>query len=107
MHLAQGYEYTYNVTNVEYTEFDRLGVADECLEGSQYSRYPANTNVLYIGLEVGFRFYCHHHLETFIHRRQPVSNATLHANGVVTWCSIVTNSAEMPDTCRSSRLWPD
>lgn len=48
----QGYEYTYNVTNVEYTEFDRLGVADECLEGSQYSRYPANTNVLYIGLEV-------------------------------------------------------
>ena len=51
---AQGYEYTYNVTNVEYTEFDRLGVADECLEGSQYSRYPANTNVLYIGLEVVF-----------------------------------------------------
>ena len=49
---AQGYEYIYNVTNVEYTEFDRLGVADECLEGSQYSRYPANTNVLYIGLEV-------------------------------------------------------
>ena len=49
---TQGYEYTYNVTNVEYTEFDRLGVADECLEGSQYSRYPANTNVLYIGLEV-------------------------------------------------------
>lgn len=40
------------MTNVEYTEFDRLGVADECLEGSQYSRYPANTNVLYIGLEV-------------------------------------------------------
>lgn len=35
---------------MEYTEFDRLGVADECLEGSQYSRYPANTNVLYIGL---------------------------------------------------------
>ena len=51
---AQGHEYTYNVTNVEYTEFDRLGVADECLEGSQYSRYPANTNVLYIGLEVVF-----------------------------------------------------
>lgn len=50
-----GYEYAYNVTNVEYTEFDRLGVPDECLDGSQYSRYPANTNVLYIGLQVSIR----------------------------------------------------
>ncbi|CAL8466978.1 g6514 [Coccomyxa elongata] len=48
---GDGYEYAYNVTNVEYTEFDRLGVPDECLDGSQYSRYPANTNVLYIGLQ--------------------------------------------------------
>ena len=47
------YEYAYNVTNVEYTEFGRLGVPDECLEGSQFSRYPANTNVLYVGLKVG------------------------------------------------------
>ena len=50
---GEGYEYAYNVTNVEYTEFGRLGVSDECLDGSsQYSRYPANTNVLYIGLKV-------------------------------------------------------
>ncbi len=48
---GDGYEYVYNVTNVEYTEFGRLGVSDECLDGSQYSRYPANTNVLYIGLK--------------------------------------------------------
>lgn len=51
---GDGYEYAYNVTNVEYTEFDRLGVSDECLDGSHYSRYPANTNVLYIGLKVDF-----------------------------------------------------
>lgn len=53
---GEGYEYAYNVTNVEYTEFGRLGVSDECLDGSQYSRYPANTNVLYIGLKVTFTF---------------------------------------------------
>lgn len=47
-----GAEYAYNVTNVEYTEFDRLGVDDECGEdGGQYSRFPANTNVLYVGLK--------------------------------------------------------
>ena len=40
------------MTNVEYTEFGRLGVSDECAEGSQLSRYPANTNVLYVGLKV-------------------------------------------------------
>jgi hypothetical protein len=45
------YEYAYNVTNVEYTEFGRLGVSDECADGSQLSRYPANTNVLYVGLK--------------------------------------------------------
>lgn len=55
---GKGYEYAYNVTNVEYTEFDRLGVSDECLDGSQYSRYPANTNVLYIGLKVHLCFKC-------------------------------------------------
>ena len=41
-------------------------------------------------------------LETFIHRRQPVSNATLHANGVLTCCSIVLYSAKMQGTCRNS-----
>ncbi|KAK9801940.1 hypothetical protein WJX73_008251 [Symbiochloris irregularis] len=43
-------EHTYNVTNVEYTEFEKLGISDECAEGSGYSRFPANTNVLYVGL---------------------------------------------------------
>jgi hypothetical protein len=47
--------YEYNLTNVEYTEFDRLGIRDEPLEGSsgaaQLSVFPANTNVLYVGLK--------------------------------------------------------
>ncbi|KAK9823989.1 hypothetical protein WJX72_006832 [[Myrmecia] bisecta] len=48
---GRGVEYAYNVTNVEYTEFERLGICDECAEGSQFSRFPANTNVLYVGLK--------------------------------------------------------
>ncbi|KAK9833071.1 hypothetical protein WJX74_006343 [Apatococcus lobatus] len=46
-----GTEWGYNVTNIEYTEFERLGVTDQPAEGSQFSRFPANTNVLYIGLK--------------------------------------------------------
>lgn len=42
------------MTNVEYTEFERLGFADEqAAEGSNLSKFPANTNVLYVGLQVG------------------------------------------------------
>ena len=44
------------MTNVEYTEFERLGISDECAENSQYSRFPANTNVLYVGLQVASLF---------------------------------------------------
>ena len=55
---GRGHEYAYNHTNVEYTEFGRLGVADECAEGGggEYSRFPANTNVLYIGLKARARW---------------------------------------------------
>ncbi|KAF8056255.1 UGP3 [Scenedesmus sp. PABB004] len=43
--------YDYAVTNVEYTEFERLGITDQPLhEGSQHSAFPANTNILYAGL---------------------------------------------------------
>lgn len=47
--------YEYNLTNIEYTEFGRLGITDEAVEGApgaaQLSVYPANTNVLYVGLQ--------------------------------------------------------
>ena len=49
---GSGFEYAYNVTNVEYTEFDRLGISEEPRDGGQMSCFPANTNVLYIGLQV-------------------------------------------------------
>lgn len=42
--------YEYGVTNVEYTEFERLGVSDVAAEGSEHSVFPANTNILYVGL---------------------------------------------------------
>lgn len=48
----QGPEFIYNVTNLEYTEFEKYGFTDECEEGSGFSRYPANTNVLYVSLKV-------------------------------------------------------
>ena len=40
----------YNVSNLEYTEFGRLGVEDVPREGSCASAFPANTNVLYVAL---------------------------------------------------------
>ena len=40
------------MTNIEYTEFKRLGIADEAqCEGSALSVFPANTNVLYLDLK--------------------------------------------------------
>ena len=49
------WQYQYGLTNIEYTEFDRLGITDQPLEGAsgaaQLSVFPANTNVLYIGLK--------------------------------------------------------
>ena len=45
-----GYEYHYGVTNVEYTEFQRLGIQDVAIgDGSNQSCFPANTNILYVG----------------------------------------------------------
>jgi hypothetical protein len=44
--------YAYGITNIEYTEFKRLGIRDEAQsEGSRLSVFPANTNVLYLGLQ--------------------------------------------------------
>eukprot|EP00887_Chlorella_sp_A99_P002643 scaffold6.g2643.t1 len=43
-----GGAYSYRITNVEYTEFARLGVADASVdETSNHSVFPANANVLY------------------------------------------------------------
>lgn len=45
------WEYEYAITNVEYTEFERLGISDQAVdEGSTHSVFPANTNILYVGL---------------------------------------------------------
>ncbi|GAX76097.1 hypothetical protein CEUSTIGMA_g3540.t1 [Chlamydomonas eustigma] len=48
------WQYEYGLTNIEYTEFDRLGITDQPVEGAhdaaQLSAFPANTNVLYVGL---------------------------------------------------------
>lgn len=43
--------HSYRVTNVEYTEFERLGIEDKGVsENSEHSAFPANTNVLFLGL---------------------------------------------------------
>lgn len=47
---AYGY-WEYGITCIEYTEFDKLGIADApVLPGSMQAQYPANTNVLYVDL---------------------------------------------------------
>ena len=49
----EGYGFEYAVTNIEYTEFQRLGIQDEAQAGgSRLSVFPANTNVLYVNLKV-------------------------------------------------------
>jgi len=49
-------EEEYVMTNVEYTEFEKLGMSDRPLEaGSATSAFPANTNILYVGLEAARR----------------------------------------------------
>jgi hypothetical protein len=48
---AAARRHSYHVTNVEYTEFERLGIEDKAAaDGSSLSLFPANTNVLYVGL---------------------------------------------------------
>lgn len=47
-----GWQHAYSYTNIEYTEFERLGMSDEPMAGSATtSRFPANTNVLYVSLK--------------------------------------------------------
>lgn len=42
----------YNISCIEYTEFDRLGIVDVPMDaGSGSSAFPANTNVLYVKLD--------------------------------------------------------
>lgn len=42
--------YACGITNVEYTEFQKLGILDQAVEeGSNESAFPANTNILYVG----------------------------------------------------------
>ena len=46
------WRHDYAITNVEYTEFERLGIADVAVdEASNTSVFPANTNILYVGLD--------------------------------------------------------
>lgn len=45
-------EYEYCISNIEYTEFEQSGIKDFPKEpGSPYSRFPANTNILFIDLQ--------------------------------------------------------
>ena len=42
---------TCRISNVEYTEFTKHGIEDKAVNGSNHSLFPANTNVLYLGLD--------------------------------------------------------
>jgi hypothetical protein len=48
--IPDGYEYL--ITNIEYTDFEQKGIEDTPeSKGSLYSRFPANTNILFIDLQ--------------------------------------------------------
>ncbi len=46
--LPIGFEY--NLTNIEYTDFDFYNIKDEAENNSNYSKYPSNTNILFADL---------------------------------------------------------
>lgn len=49
-------DWEYGITCIEYTEFDKLGIADAPISpGSMQAQYPANTNVLYVDLPAAER----------------------------------------------------
>lgn len=42
----------YGITNIEYTEFEKLGLVDVAVRhNSSKSCFPANTNILYVSLD--------------------------------------------------------
>jgi hypothetical protein len=44
--------YGYTLTNIEYCDFAKYGIHDEPYkEGSPYSKYPSNTNILFVDLD--------------------------------------------------------
>lgn len=48
----EGMEYVYGISNIEYTDFSKKGVKDQPKdEGSPFSQFPANTNLLFADLE--------------------------------------------------------
>ena len=47
---SQGYKYT--LTNIEYCDFKKFGIVDQPEKpGSPYSKFPSNTNILFVDLE--------------------------------------------------------
>lgn len=47
----EGDEYSYRITNIEYTDFDQKNIGEIPLcEGSEFSSFPSNTNILYVHL---------------------------------------------------------
>ncbi|NDD57669.1 MAG: hypothetical protein EBZ47_00230 [Chlamydiae bacterium] len=47
-----GDRYQYTLTNIEYCDFSKYGIADEpWKEGSNYSKFPSNTNLLFIDID--------------------------------------------------------
>jgi hypothetical protein len=45
-------EFTYTLTNIEYSDFKKYGIVDEPEKpGSPYSQYPSNTNILFVDLK--------------------------------------------------------
>lgn len=48
----EGKGFSYTLTNVEYTEFAKKGLVDQpSEEGSPYSAYPCNTNIIFVDLK--------------------------------------------------------
>ena len=48
----KGDAYEYTLTNIEYCDFQKYGIADEPSIGEvSFSKYPSNTNLLFIDIE--------------------------------------------------------
>ncbi len=47
----EGKKWSASIINIEYTDFAHHGIVDEAVNGTGHSKYPSNTNVLFIQLD--------------------------------------------------------
>lgn len=76
----EGDGYQYVITNVEYTDFEKMGIQDIPEKpGSGFSRFPANTNILFADLNVVRKALLHSSIPGPIINMKTIPSTTIEA----------------------------